>query len=183
MCQEVGQDYEIVVAKPGSDAIKSVNPAAKGPVLVDGDLVVVDSAAICLWLGDKHADKGMTAASGTPERAQLDSWVHFAQSDFEAPLWLKAKHSFILPEEQRLDVSAVTAKEFARAVRAFEIRLGDREFAMGDYFTAADVLLGHTGSWARNAKFEISSESINAYLDRVLARDALARARAIEKDM
>ena len=70
-----------------------------------------------------------------------------------------------------------------KAMSAMEVRLGANEFALGNRFTAADVMLGHCGSWARGAKFEIESDTINAYLDRVLARDALARARAIEKDM
>ncbi len=183
MLQELDEKYEIVVAKPGTDELKKYNPAGKGPVLADGDLQVIDSATICTYLADKHADKGMSAVPGTPERAMMDSWIHFAQLDFEAPLWLKAKHTFILPEEMRLDVREITRREFARAMDAMDARLGDNEFALGDRFTTADVMLGHCGSWARNAKFEIKSDRVNAYLDRVLARDALARARAIEKDM
>lgn len=183
MLQELGQEYEIEVAKPQSDALRAYNPAGKGPVLVDGDLVVIDSAAICLYLGDKHAEKGLSAPAGTAERAELDSWVQFAQNDLDAPLWLKAKHSFIYPEEMRLNVRDVTKMEFSRAVKAMDARLGDRQFVLGDRFSTADVLLGHAGSWARGAKFEIESERVNAYFDRVLARDALARARAIEKDL
>ncbi len=182
MCEELGQAYEIVVAKPHSPEMKAVNPAGKGPVLVDGDLIVIDSAAICSYLADKHPQKGMTAPSGSPQRAQLDSWIHFAQGDLEAPLWLKTKHKFILPEEMRLDVGDITGQEFTRAIAAMEARLGDGPFVMGEQFTAADVLLGHIGSWARNAKLAINSDSVNAYFDRVLGRDALARARAREKE-
>ena len=183
MLQELDQEYEIVNAKPHSDVLVSYNPAGKGPVLVDGDLHVIDSAAICLYLGDKHSDKKLSASAGTAERAALDSWIQFAQLDLEAPLWLKAKHNFILPEELRLDVSKIAKIEFDRAVAAMEKRLADNEFALGDRFTSADVLLGHTGSWARNAKMEIKSKSVNDYFDRVLARPALERARSIEKDM
>ena len=182
MLQELNQPYEILKAKPQSEEIKRYNPAGKGPVLVDGETVVIDSAAICLYLGDKHADAGMTART-LEERADLFSWMMFAQCDLEAPLWLKAKHTFILPEEDRLDVRDVTRKEFAKAVIAMEQRLGDRNYALGDRFTSADVVLGHAGSWARGAKFQIESDRINAYLDRILGRDALARARAIEKDL
>ena len=53
---------------------------------------------------------------------------------------------------------------------------------MGDRFTAADVLLGHCGQWARGARFEIRSDRVNAYFDRVLARPALARAKAKEAE-
>jgi len=183
MLQELGQEYEIIKAKPQSDTLHQYNPAKKGPVLLDGKTVIIDSAAICSYLADKHPDKNMSAKPGTPERGMLDSWMHFAQLDLEAPLWLKAKHKFILPEQQRLDVGDITAREFANAVKAMETRLGENQFALGNRFTCADVLLGHCGSWARNGKFEINSETVNNYFDRVLARDALARARAIEKEL
>ena len=183
MLQELGEDYKIVPAKPRSEEILKYNPAGKGPVLVDGDLNVIDSAAICTCLVDKHAEKGMSASPGTAERARMDSWIQFAQCDFEAPLWLKAKHSFILPEEMRLDVRSITKLEFAKAVDAMEARLGSNQFALGDRFSAADVMLGHTGSWARNAKFDIKSDVVNNYLDRVLGRVALAQAREIESQL
>ncbi len=183
LCQELDQNFEVVPTKPHTPEMRAVNPAGKGPVLIDGDVTVIDSAAICTYLADKNMHKNMSAAPATADRAALDSWMHFAQNDLEAPLWLKMKHTFILPDEFRADVRAVCKMEFKNAVRAMEARLGDNEFAIGDRFTAADVVLGHAGSWARGAKFEIESDRVNAYLDRILARDALARARAIEKDM
>ena len=183
MLEELGEEYKIVPAKPRSEEILKYNPAGKGPVLVDGDLNVIDSAAICTYLVDKHADKEMSASPGTAERAMMDSWIQFAQCDFEAPLWLKAKHSFILPEDMRLDVRSVTKLEFAKAVEAMEARLGSNQFALGDRFSAADVMLGHTGFWARNAKFDINSDIVNNYLDRVLGRVALTRAREIESQL
>jgi len=40
-----------------------LNPAGKVPVLVDGDLVIAESAAIVLYLADKYRDKGLLPAS------------------------------------------------------------------------------------------------------------------------
>ncbi len=184
MLEELGQAYEIVKASPHSAELKKYNPGGKGPVLVDSysgeDIVIIDSAAICSYLADRHPEANMSADPGTSERAAIDSWLHFAQCDLEAPLWLKAKHKFILQEELRLDVSKITKFEFENAVAAMDARLGDNEFAIGSRFTAADILLGHAGNWARNAKFVINFERVNTYLDRVLARPALAAARENE---
>jgi len=183
MLQELEQEYEIIKASPHSVDIKKFNPAGKGPVLVDGDASIIDSAAICAYLADKHFDKGMSAPFASPDRAKMDSWLHFAQNDLEAPMWLKMKHKFMLPEELRADVSAVTKMEFSNAINAMEKRLGENEFALGENFSAADILLGHCGQWARSAKFEIKSEVVNAYFDRVLGRPALARAKELEENM
>ena len=181
MLEELGQPYEIVKAKQHTGTMLRYNPSGKMPALVDGDFVLTDSAAICVYLADKHAEKGMGGASAR-ERATLLSWLFFAQSELEAPLWNKLKHRLLLPEDPRAEVGAWTAAEFAREIGTLEKRLGDGGYAMGDRFTAADVVIGHCGQWARGARFEIRSERINAYLDRVLARPALARARAKEAE-
>ncbi len=181
MLEELDQPYEIVKAKPHSEEMRKYNPSGKAPVLVDGELVLTDSAAICVYLGEKHGEKGMGSTS-LAERARIDSWVHFAQSELEAPLWNKLKHRMLIPEELRVEVGPWTAWEFARDVKALERRLGANSFALGERFTAVDVILGHIGQWARGAKFAIDSEPVNAYLDRVLGRPAVGRARIREAE-
>lgn len=181
MLEEIGAAYEIEKAKPQSETARRFNPSGRVPALADGDLVLTDSAAICLYLGEKHSESGM-ASTSLAERAQMDGWVHFAQSELEAPLWNKLKHRLLLPEELRVDVGPWAAWEFARDVKALDRRLGDHPFAMGGRFTAVDVILGHIGNWSRGAKFEVASDRVNAYLDRVLARPALERAKAREAE-
>ena len=179
MLEELGEAYAIETAKPQSETARVHNPSGRIPALIDGEMRLTDSAAICVYLGEKHGDKGFGSRS-LAERAQIDSWVHFAQSELEAPLWNKLKHRMLLPEELRVDVGPWCAWEFSRDVKALARRLGDSKFALGDRFSAVDVLLGHIGTWARGAKFEIVPETVNAYLDRVLSRPALARAKERE---
>ncbi len=181
MLEELGEPYGIVKAKQHSELMRRYNPTGKMPALVDGDVVVTDSAAICAYLAEKHADKGLGADPGLAGRAVFDSWMHFAQSEFEAPMWNKLKHRLMLPEEIRCDVGPWTAYEFDKEVAALEAKLDGRAYALGDRFSAVDVVLGHCGQWARGARFEIKSAAVNAYFDRVLARPALARAREREK--
>ena len=105
--------------------------------------------------------------------------MHFAQSEFEAPLWNKLRHRFLLPQEVRVDVGPAAAHDFANEVRTLERRLDGRAYALGDRFSAVDVMLGDMGAWARAGKFRIESDRVNAYFDRVLARPARARAQAV----
>lgn len=177
MLEELEQPYEVMLAKPQSETAKSYNPSGKVPILVDGDFILTDSAAICTYLGEKHADKGLGSRS-PQERATIDAWMHFLQSEFEAPLWNKLKHRFILRDELRAEIGPWTAWEFAKELAALERRLGDGDYALGDRFSAIDILIASCGSWARAGKFEIASSKTNAYLDRILARPAWVRAQA-----
>ncbi len=179
MLEELGQPYRIVKAARDSEEMRRYHPSGKGPVLVDGDVLVTDSAAICAYLADKHPEKEM--GPKTPaERAHLNAWLFFAQSELEAPLWNRQKHRSMLPDAERVDVGPWTTAEFNREINALETRLGESQYAMGNRFTAADVILGHCGQWARDAQFAVLSDRVNAYFDRVLARPALARATARE---
>ena len=112
----------------------------------------------------------------------MTSWMIYAQSEFEEPKWNKLKHRFLLPDELRAEVRPWLAHEFDKEVAALDAKLGDRPYALGDRFTAVDVILGHCGQWARSGKFEIASPKVAAYFERVLSRPALARANAREEE-
>ncbi len=180
MLEEIGAPYELVHARLGSRDLVGLSPSNKGPVLVDDGFVLTDSAAICLYLADKHAEAGFGPRDAR-ERALMESWMLFALSEFEAVMWTKIKHRILLPEEMRLDVGPWLSREFEREVKTLHRRLGDNEYAMGDRFTCVDVVLGHCGRWAMYARFPIDSERVAAYFERVLARPAYGRAVAAEE--
>src|SRR3546814_14659634 len=78
-----------------------LNPAGKLPVLVDGDLVLTESAAIVLYLAEKYGAGGLMPADLT-ERAQAYRWTLFAVTELEQPLWRIARPTFVYPEDKRL---------------------------------------------------------------------------------
>jgi Glutathione S-transferase, N-terminal domain len=78
-----------------------LDPAGKVPVLVDGDMVIPESAAIVLYLADKYREKKLLPAS-VGERAQVYRWIMFAVTELEQPLWRISKHTALYPEDKRL---------------------------------------------------------------------------------
>jgi glutathione S-transferase len=177
MLEEVGVDYRFVKTRPHSAIAYSVNPSGKLPALKVGDVVVLDSAAICCYLADCHLEAGLTFTAGTTQRAQMESWLHFAMNDLESPLWMFTRQTLLLPEDKRTPaILNLCAEDWASAVRSMESRLGDGNYVMGERFTVPDVVLGHIGRWARRCKYPIQSQSVNSYFDRVQVRPALARA-------
>jgi len=175
MLEELGAEYEILPVGPHSDAIKEVNPSGRLPALKDGDDVVIDSAAICQYLADKHGQ--LTHKAGTPLRGLQDSFTHFAMDDMEYPLWTEAKHRFIYPEEYRVpNIKDACRWEFGKAMETFEKRFGDGPFVTGDQFTVADLLIGQCGSWASSIEFDLPKGKVGDYFESVWQRPALARA-------
>ena len=185
--EEVGADYTFINVDLKQGAHKQpeylrVNPAGKVPTLVDGDLVLTESAAICTYIGEKFPVSGLVPpATQLADRAHYFQWCFFVMSELEAPLWTMAKHTFVLPEERRVPAIIDTAMwEFARAAALLAQHLEGREYAVGNQFTAADILLGSSLNWARSNKLPLESSALKAYADRLSARPALVRARERE---
>ena len=63
MLEELGADYAIETAKPQSETARVHNPSGRIPALIDGEMRLTDSAAICVYLGEKHGDKGFGSRS------------------------------------------------------------------------------------------------------------------------
>jgi len=177
--EELEQPYELEDAAPQSVGIRNYNPSGKVPALVVDGTTVTDSVAIITYLSDKHG--ALTAPAGTLARARQDSVTNMLNDEMDALLWMAARHSFALPEEQRVPAIKDSLRwEFARSVSRVEARLTD-EFIAGDRFSIADILLTHCLNWARGAKFEIESEALLAYGKRMRDRAAFQRVVTLAK--
>jgi glutathione S-transferase len=177
MLEELGQPYTLDAKRPRDPAVAALNPSGKVPVLLDGGDAVIDSVAICQYLADKHAK--FTFRAGTIARAHQDSFTQFAVDDLEGPLWVAAKHTFVLPPEYRVDdVKRACRFDFDRAMDALSQRLGDQDYVTGDRFTVADLILGHCLGWGQSMKWSIPDGNLTTYLERLRARPAFKSAAA-----
>ncbi len=178
MLNELGEPFEHDPVAPRDQSLADINPSLKVPILKDGEDCVIDSVAICQYLADKHGK--LTFPAGTIKRAHQDSFTQFAVDDVESCVWTVAKHKFVLPAEYRVpDVNRACRYDFDRAMTALSVRLGDREYVMGDTFTVPDLLLGHCAVWAESIGWTISRANVAAYVARIKARPAYAESMAL----
>lgn len=178
MLEELGQPYNHIPANPRSEGVVEFNPAGKVPVLIDDGTPITDSTAILTYLADRHGQ--LTHPAGTLDRARQDSLTQFLLDEFDAALWMAARHSFILPEEMRLSAIKNTLRwEFEASQKTLVNRMGEGPFLMGDKMTVPDIILTHCLSWALGARFPIVEHDLTTYLDRMRDRPAHQRATAL----
>lgn len=183
--EELGLDWDMTIAPPRSEIARAHNPSGKVPILLDGDLTVIDSVAAITYLADKHG--ALTYPAGSADRAQQDSFTQFACEEMDGALWTAAKHRFALPEEVRVPgVKEAARFEWARACDVLALRLGDGPFVMGETLTIPDIVIGHCAGWAKSAKFAWPDGKVGAYfkrlIDRPQRRAALAKGKAMLDD-
>ncbi|GCA52097.1 disulfide-bond oxidoreductase YfcG [Sinorhizobium sp. KGO-5] len=147
-----------------------LNPAGKLPVLVDGDFVLTESAAIVMYLAEKYGDKGLMPAD-LKERAQAYRWSLFAVTELEQPLWRIAKHTFLYPEDKRLPEDiALAREEFAAMAAVLDRHMDGRAFIVGDNITVADCVTAYVLDWGNENGLIDSFPNLKAYLERMYAR-------------
>lgn len=183
--EELGLEYacQHVDLREGinqSDEHLARHPDGKLPALSDGELTLFESVAICRYLAERYGE-GRLLPSDPLLRARVDQWLLFVISELEQPLWTQAKHKFALPQERRVPAILPTAAwEFQRALAALQRVFDGQGWLLGDEFTLADILLGHTLNWAHAFKQPLP-ELLEAYRLRCNERPAMAAARAREQ--
>ena len=172
---EVGADFELEVVnllagEHQRPEFLRLNPAGKLPVLVDGDLVIPESAAIVLYLAEKHPQSRLLPAD-LKARAEVYRWVMFAMTELEPPLWRITRHTALLPQEKRLPQDVALAREdFARMATVLEHHMAGRTFIVGDAITAADCVTAYLMDWANEQGLLEGQPNLQAYLTRMYDR-------------
>jgi len=185
LLEEIGAPYEVkTLSLPDGDQKKpdylKLNPNGAVPTLVDGDLVLWESAAICQYLADKFPDKRLAPPVGTPERGKYYQWIHYAMSGLEPAAVTIFQHTIQRPEADRVPALVNEAKQqLAAAVKVVDGAVAGREWILGSQFSAADVMVGSTLAWCQlMGMLGDQSPNAAAYLARCAARPAFQRASA-----
>jgi len=167
MLDECGANYEIMPidftkGEHKTPEFLKINPAGKLPALVDGETKVFESAAICLYLADNFPQANLAPKIGAPERGRYLSLMVYSTSQLEPALGDALLGGQTSPQRGWTD--------FATCKKVIEGELGDGAYLFGNWFTAADVMIGSMFIWKRIFGAPPDSPKLEAYVDRLLAR-------------
>jgi glutathione S-transferase len=184
LLEEIGAPYTLVRLDMSKGEHKSpeymkIHPHGAVPALVDGDLTLFESAAICAYLADKFPEKHLAPAVGTPARGLYYQWMFYTMATLEPPVIEVVLHTVMLPEAQRSAPAAEAGRtKFTQVAQVLEQALTGRTFILGDQFSAADVMIGSTLGWAQMMGILSGHPVLEAYVARLATRPAFQRAQA-----
>jgi glutathione S-transferase len=174
--EEVGVPYELkfvdfAQGQQKSPELVALNPMGKIPVLVDGDTVVTEGAAIALYLADRYAAGRLAPPIDDPRRGTYLRWTLFAPSVIEPGAMAKLNN-------WTFKTSQAGWGDFDAMLTTVDRALSAGDYLLGDTFSMADVVLGGTLSFMRRFKMLPASPAVVAYTDRLSERPASRRAEA-----
>jgi glutathione S-transferase len=167
MLDECGAEYELVpidlaVGENKRTEYLRINPAGKLPALVDGTAKVFENAAICLYLGDKFPEANLAPRIGAPERGRYVTWVVYSTSQLEPAM------VDVLLDQKTERQRGWT--DYQWCLDVIDREVGRGPYLFGDWFTAADVMIGSMFIWQRMMGNAIGRPGLETYVDRLLAR-------------
>jgi glutathione S-transferase len=176
MLEEVGVPYElsyvdVMAGGQKADDFLRLNPMGKLPTLTEGDTVVTESAAIGLYLADRHAYGRLAPRVDDPARATYLRWSFFAPSVVEPGLMAK------MSGWSYKDSQAGWGTHDAM-LKAMESALSHGDYLLGETFSMADVIFGGTLRFMLTFKMLEPRPAFTAYAERLAVRPALQRADA-----
>lgn len=191
LLEELGVPFQLDLVKRDEGALQSpeylaLNPNGLIPVLVDGDTVLYETAAILLHLADTHPTAHLAPLLASAERAQFYKWLIWLTNTLQPALiayfyphrWVDAGNA-----EGAAQVKAAAEARIAPLLDQIETQLAKQggSWLLGEDYSAADPLCLMLCRWTRNfARPARSLPQLSAYLQRMLARPAVQRAVATE---
>ncbi|HNP64619.1 MAG TPA: glutathione S-transferase [Woeseiaceae bacterium] len=178
MLEESGIRYETVCVdihaekRSDSQEFLAASPMGKVPAIVDGDVKMAESAAICLYIADRYNAGQLAPAVDSADRGKFLYWIMYTPAVIEPAM-----------SEKFHDIPANKHRsgwgDFETMIQTFDDGLEGKDWILGDNFSAADVMLGSSVVFLRMFKMLPDSRNLDAYADRCLSRTGYAKAMAL----
>jgi glutathione S-transferase len=182
MLEEIGRPYQLIEKSTRADDLQTadylrLNPNARIPTLIDGDVVIWESMAINIYLSEKY--EGPMHCRGPEVLGLAAQWSFWAMLELEQLLLDLLLHRAVLPEFSR-DPSYAERDELLlqKPLGVLNAALAGREFLAGGGFTVADLNVASILVWGKMARLGLSNHpELKRWLDDCLARPAYRRVR------
>jgi GST-like protein len=188
LLEELGLAYEAIPVdtrkgEQFAPEFLAINPNAKVPAVVDGDVHIFDSNAILLFLADR-AQQFVTTDAASAERAQTLSWLMFIATGIGPFSGQSVHFRHVAPEPKDYALNRYDY-EANRHWGVIEQHLATHEFMVGNRYSIVDMAFW---GWARMVPYVLGTgdatwskyPNVKRLLDVINARPAAQRAEALK---
>jgi glutathione S-transferase len=182
LLNEIGAPFELALVDRAANAQQSaaylrLNPNGRIPTIVDGDVIVYETAATILHLVDRFPDARLAPAVGTKERSLFYRWIAHLSSTVQPEM-----RPYFYPEQHvenpayADDVRCTAERRLGEMFARIDAQLGAGPYALGETYSAVDPYLLMLARWGRNwTKPARELPNLAKLLARVLSRPAIQR--------
>jgi len=180
LLEEIGLGYDVVRYHRNTrtmlapEALKTVHPLGKSPVIEDDGHIFAETGLIIEYLVERYGSH-LAPPRDTDLYWRYKYWLHYAEGSAMPPLLLKLVID-------RLGPLALPARGFVKSqlnlhLDYLEAELGAGPWFLGEHFSAADIMLSFPLETAKaRAGLDEKRPRLMDFLERIHSRPAYARA-------
>mgnify|MGYP001606907849 CR=1 FL=1 len=181
---EAGQRYKFIEATPGEDGkphpgLLRLNPLGQVPTLVLPDkTVMTESAAMVIYICDRHAKAELAPARKSKQRAAYLRWLTFmAATIYSSNLRLYYPERYSTDPNAAAGIKDAAVAALARewGILAKALGKGKGPWLLGKKFSSADIYAAMLATWNPDLPaFYAKHPNVKALSDGVRARKKIA---------
>ncbi len=175
--EEAGLPYKTRLLEQGDQdkpEYRALQPFGQVPILVEDGLVLFESGAIVLHIGER-CEALLPKESGARGRAV--QWLIAALNSIEPFVMNVALIDLVYPNEEWAKLRRPGAVQFVqRRLSALCKSLGDKPYLDGNRFTAGDLMMTTVLRILKRTDIVTSDTRLAAYIERCTSRPAFKRA-------
>jgi len=184
LCEEMGVPYETAEAsffKP-SDEFKAINPLRTVPAMQDGDVRMIESVAMMIYIMSKYGPTDLEVKPNEPGYASYLQFLLFGEAGVAAYGNPLVATRFMAPDDQKTNWTAGYLKTaILKRLEFVATCLDGKPYIAADRFTAADISVSYIVTGAKFAGIEQDIPApVRAYVDNLWQRPAFQRAAAVK---
>ena len=173
LLEEVGIPYEMERVELGSPdhsaEFLAASPMGKVPAIVDGNVRMAESAAICVYVADRYGAGKLAPTLDDVQRGEFLYWTIYTPAVVEPAMSEKINQV----ESNRRSSGW---GDFDLMIETWDRAMDDRDWILGDRFTVADVMLGSSAYFMSLFGMLPETRNLGAYAERCATRPAHQRA-------
>lgn len=176
---EMGLDFELERVDRKTNEQKSadyllLNPTGRIPTLIDDGLAIFESAAICLYLCDKHPQSALAPTKTSADKAEFYQWLFYLTATIQPELMV-----YFYPQKHVLngDTASIVEAQEKRVTEMFALidkALEGKLYLVGSSITVCDFFLFMLSHWASGfSQPPLSFSNLKTHLQNMAKRDAV----------
>lgn len=179
--EELALDYtshivDLSAGEQDGPEYRSLHPLGAVPAIKTEQYAIFESVAIVLQLIDEHPNSNLAPAVGTPARALYYQWCVFACAELDPAIMLVFDHAMRPNAPRDEKIANLGRSDFAIRGEVLSKELSQRDYILGDTFSAADILIGHSCFMATFTGLIGHFPVLEAYYQRLQQRPGYQRA-------
>jgi len=184
LCEEMGVPYETAPASffNPSEEFSAANPLRTIPALVDGEVVMIESIAIMLYIMGKHGPTDLALQPDDPNYAAYLQYLLFGEAGMAAMANAMIATRYAAPDDSKQNwTNDYLSKTLYKRFKLIGERLAQTPYIAGERFTAADISVGYVIGMADFVGLgdRVPKAALD-YRARLSERPAFQRAAAVE---